>query len=93
MCVLCNWQQMLLMYHKEVLKYPACRFSRVTPSTYVDKAKQVDILISKNQALQIHACMHSYTTINIPYNWPAFLAASCLNIECMFSYELIRIRY
>ena len=26
----------------------------------------------------------SYTTINSPYNWPAFLAASCLNIGYVF---------
>ena len=26
---------------------------------------------------------NSYTTITTPYNWPAFLAASCLNIEYM----------
>ena len=36
---------------------------------------------------------YSYTTINTPYNWPAFLAASCLNIGYISSYELIRIHY
>ena len=34
-----------------------------------------------------------YKIINIPYNLPAFLAASCLNIGYMSSYALIRIRY
>ena len=29
-----------------------------------------------------------YTIINTPYNWPAFLTASCLNIGYMSSYEL-----
>ena len=33
----------------------------------------------------------SYTTINTPYNWPAFLAALCLNIGYLL-HELIRIR-
>ena len=33
-----------------------------------------------------------YTTINTPYNWPAFLAASCLNIGYLSLYELFRIR-
>ena len=36
----CNWQKMLLMRfttlrHKEMLKYSACWFSRVTPSTRI----------------------------------------------------------
>ena len=25
--------------------------------------------------------INAYTTINTPYNWPAFLTASCLNID------------
>ena len=57
-------------------------------------------LISKNQVLQIlyfkTPCIlllfNSYTTINTPYNWPAFLAASCLNIGYLSLHELIRIR-
>ena len=87
-----------------------------------NKHKQVDILISKNQVLQIcyawDACklsswirnltkstkiwspqkyssyvynFNSYTIINTPYNWPVHLAASCLNIGYVSSYELIRI--
>ena len=36
--------------------------------------------------------INSYTTINTPYYWPAFLAASCLNIGYMSIYKLIRIR-
>ena len=35
--------------------------------------------------------MNSFTTTNTPYNWPAFLAASCLNIGYMSSFALIRI--
>ena len=34
---------------------------------------------------------NSYTTINTPYNWSAFLAASCLNIEYL-SLQLVGIR-
>ena len=34
---------------------------------------------------------YSYTTNNTPYNWPASLAASCLNIGFTSSYALIRI--
>ena len=34
----------------------------------------------------------SYTAINTPYNWPAFIAPSCLNIGYVSSYKLIRIR-
>ena len=37
--------------------------------------------------------INSYAPINIPYNWPAFLAASCLNSGYMSLYALIRIRY
>ena len=37
--------------------------------------------------------INSCTTINTTYNWPAFLAASCLNIGYMSSYALIRICY
>ena len=55
--------------------------------------------MSKNQALQIlylTQCIlllfNSYTTINTPYNWPAFLAASYLNIGYLSLHELIRIR-
>ena len=33
-----------------------------------------------------------YATINTPYNWPAPLAAFCLNIGYVSSYKLIRIR-
>ena len=40
--------------------------------------------------------VNSYTTINKTintlYNWPAFLAASWLNIRYVSSYELIKIR-
>ena len=36
--------------------------------------------------------INSYTTINTPYNWPAFLAASCLNSGYTSSNALIRIR-
>ena len=37
--------------------------------------------------------IYSYTTtINTPYNWPAFLTASCLDIGYVYSCELIRIR-
>ena len=32
-----------------------------------------------------------YTTINTPYNWQPFLAASCLNIRYSSLNELIRI--
>ena len=32
--------------------------------------------------------INSYTIINTPYNWPAFLTASCL-IRCTSSYEYI----
>ena len=39
----------------------------------------------------IQYSINSYT-INTPYNWPAFLAASCLNIGYTSSYELIKIR-
>ena len=35
--------------------------------------------------------INSYTAINTPYDWPAFLAASCLNIGYVSLYELIRI--
>ena len=41
---------------------------------------------------QITVSFNSYTTINTPYNWPAFLAASCLNIGYFSSHELTRIR-
>ena len=41
---------------------------------------------------QIMVSFNSYTTINTPYNWPAFLAASCLNIGYFSSHELTRIR-
>ena len=33
--------------------------------------------------------VNSYTTINTPYNWPALLAASCLNIGYMSAYEYV----
>ena len=33
-----------------------------------------------------------YTTINTPYNSPAFLAASCLNIGYLSLFKLITIR-
>ena len=35
--------------------------------------------------------INSYTTINtnIPYNWPALLAASCLDSRYIYSYALI----
>ena len=43
----------------------------------------------KNHAVQYY----SYTIINTPYEWPAFLAASCVNSRYMSSYALIRICY
>ena len=39
----------------------------------------------------IYYSINSYTTIYAPYNWPAFLAISCLNIGYVSSYGLIRI--
>ena len=66
--------------------------------------EQVDILISKNQSLQILVIrtlniMYIYKTSQLrnltksmrPYIWSALLAASCLNIGYMSLYELIRI--
>ena len=50
--------------------------------------QQVDILISKNQALQILYLVYIINT-NILYNWPAFLATSCLNSGYTSSYESI----
>ena len=35
----------------------------------------------------IQYSINSYTTISIPYNWPAFLAAYYLNIGYVSSYE------
>ena len=81
-----------------------------TPYGDNSREKQVDILISKNQALHLlyhaykrnprkidsHGNINSYITIinaNIPYNWPTFLAASCLNYGSMSSYALIRVCY
>ena len=59
------------------------------------------ILISKNQALQIlyfkhHAYYYYYLTLtqqlaHLIRSWPAFLAASCLNIGYLSLHELIRI--
>ena len=41
---------------------------------------------------QITVLFYSYTTINTPYNWPALLAASCLNIGYFSSHKLTTIR-
>ena len=45
--------------------------------------------------LTIPYSINSYPIINtnILYNWPALLAASCLNSRYTFSCMLIRIRY
>ena len=39
----------------------------------------------------IQYSINSYTTINTPYNWLAFLVASCFNSGYMSSYVLVRI--
>ena len=61
---------------------------------YTYGAEHIYIFMDKkpNEILNQQYSINSYTTINIPYNWPAFLAASCLNIGYTSSYELIRIR-
>ena len=51
----------------------------------------MQILHLKQHAHFIINYSNSYTTINTPYNWPAFLAASCLNIGYLSLPELIRI--
>ena len=42
-----------------------------------------------------HHAYYYYLTLTqqlTPYNWPASIAASCLNIEYLSIHELIRIR-
>ena len=49
--------------------------------------------IHKNlMPMKFTVVINSYTTINTPYNWSAFLTAFCLNLGYVSLYELIRIR-
>ena len=49
------------------------------------KPKEISVkLIPTKIIITIQYSINSYTTINTPHNWPAFLAASCLNIGYMF---------
>ena len=46
--------------------------------------------LSPQKLTTIQYSINSYTTINTPYNWLVFLAASSLNTWYMSSYELVR---
>ena len=53
----------------------------------------MQILYFKHHAYYYYYLLiNSYTTINTPYNWPASLTASCLNIGYLSLHKLIRIR-
>ena len=52
------------------------------------------ILIKINTSHTIqYEHLHNNKHKHMPYNWPAFIAASWLNSGCTSSYALIRIQY
>ena len=60
-------------------------------TSWIRKPNKIHQNLIPTKLTNIRHSINFYTTINGSYNWSAFLAASCLNIGYMSSYELIRI--